>query len=119
MTLDDAPSEVRAALGFYEALRRMGYLPDELFFLVALRQDRIEDGPHLFLRVEHMGRTYTLDVGRTGLADCVALTTWTAAWNAAPTPEAARVWNDWCALALDELLVADLMKHGLWPRNLN
>lgn len=113
--VEGCPSEVRAALGFYEALRRLDFTPDEIFLIVARHgtcQER-ESCLHLFVTVRRNVQEYNLDCGRTDV-DATGLVRWSVAWNTGMTTRTrGAIYDEWLERGLAADLVADLELRGM------
>jgi hypothetical protein len=88
--LADAPVPVRECLGAYEAFRRLGYLPEEIFFGIA------SDG--VFMQLRHAGLKFTAAFEWPGMPDAAEVDRlWRAgaiAWNGGATEaERQELWE--------------------------
>ena len=109
MKLSDFPPAVQEALGYHEALRKLGFSADNIFFAV-------DPSGRAQVHLKKEGRSFTIDVGFLYGSQEVVRATWThacEAWNKeASDQERDALWYKSHALAHAAPFVIALHARG-------
>lgn len=76
------------ALGYHEALRRLGFLPDDIYMLIGTGYVQVV--------LKQESREFVINVGQSDLPDAELKSTWTTAieeWNAGTDAERDVIWT--------------------------